>query len=130
MSWRRLGDLGVGGVDDVRVVALQQQGVAEIGRMARQRGLGAGVVGILAQRLDRRIGGDAVADARLRLGDEVGDSRQLLIDGARRDQPQDPGDLTRYSVSRVFASGRPNKVNDAGAGSVSHIASMAAIFIF
>ena len=35
-----------------------------------------------------------------------------------------------YRVSCAFWSGRPNRVKGAGAGSVFHIASIAAIFIF
>jgi hypothetical protein len=38
--------------------------------------------------------------------------------------------LISKSVLRPATSGKPNAVNDAGAGSVCHIASMAAIFIF
>ena len=44
--------------------------------------------------------------------------------------PSTQGIRTPYFVVSSAISGRPNSVNEAGAGSVSHIASIAAIFIF
>ena len=44
--------------------------------------------------------------------------------------PNTHGTLTSYLVVWVLRSGMPKTVNDAGAGSVFHIASIAAIFIF
>lgn len=40
------------------------------------------------------------------------------------------GTRSARCVVRCCTSGMPNTVNEAGAGSVSHIASIAAIFIF
>ena len=45
-------------------------------------------------------------------------------------RPSIQGTLTSNSVLWVARFGRPKTVKEAGAGSVFHIASMAAIFIF
>ena len=45
-------------------------------------------------------------------------------------RPSTQGILTSYFVVSFAISGRPNSVNEAGGGSVSHMASIAAIFIF
>jgi len=45
-------------------------------------------------------------------------------------RPMTQGMRTAKCVLRVATSGMPNRVNEAGGGSVSHIASIAAIFIF
>ena len=44
--------------------------------------------------------------------------------------PSSQGILTSYLVVPLAMSGTPNSVKAAGGGSVSHIASIAAIFIF
>ena len=63
--------------------------------------------------------------------DQLVDAGNRRVDRARGDQAQHPGHLDLIIASCASArSGRPKTVKEAGAGSVFHIASMAAIFIF
>ncbi len=90
---RGAGDRRVVGLARIVDVSLEQQGVTEVGRVRRQ-GLSRVLVGpILAQTLKRVIGDEAVLDPLLRLGDEIENAFDGLIERARRDQSERPGDL-------------------------------------
>ncbi len=117
-----------GGVLDVLA---QQQRVPEILNVLFQRLTGRGIVGVLAQRAQRREGGYAVDDPLFRTADELGNSRNLRIQRPCGDQTERPGDFDLHHAFRELAvSGSPNTVNGSGAGSVCHMPSMTAIFIF
>jgi hypothetical protein len=66
----------------------------------------------------------------LRFGDEFADAGQHAVDGARADEAHHPRYMDGEMGGAFFHIGKPNTVNEAGAGSVSHIASIAASFIF
>ncbi len=80
--------------------------------------------------LQRRVGDQPVLDARVRDVDELMDAGHFLVRRARGDEAEHPRHFHFVFVVWVARSGRADTVKEAGAGSVSHIASMAAIFIF
>ena len=113
-------------------IALQQQRIAQCPASAsRTSALRMQVAAVGAHLLQRRVGDMAVADAFLGALDQLVDAGDLGIERARADQAHHPGDLHRV-MRRCVASwlGMPKAVKPAGAGSVSHIASIAASFIF
>ena len=62
---------------------------------------------------------------------QIVDARDRLVERARGDEAEHPRDLDAViDLVRVAGSGMPNRVKPAGAGSVCHIASIAASFIF
>lgn len=73
------------------------------------------------------VGSHAPADAGLS-GDQVPQTHDWLVQRAGGDQSHQIGNLHRkYSVVMAASLGNPNKVNAAGAGSVSHMASIASL---
>lgn len=89
-----------------------------------------GIVLLGANTLQCAVGDLAAADAVFGTADQFGNCRDRLIQRTRSDQSYQVRNLDGVIVAMGVWFGMPNAVKSAGAASVSHIASIAASFIF
>ena len=129
---RRLVDLLRRRVGDVGAISLQEQRIAEIApAVATSSARAAGRCWIGAHALERRVGDKAGVDARPVGLDELVDARDCAWSKrASRSGPARPEPRSRNASCAPPGRECRTSVKAAGAGSVSHIASIAAIFIF